>query len=156
MKNSVNRWSMLQLTVKCIDALHMIQDHVTKPLHNLLSDDYIWLYDEVLHDIHTTRQFLEKELEILVLMKCKSLNVFENCQYTLKTKVKSPRGYSVDSFWPSDALWQHEYGSTVAQVMACSLTAPSHYLNQCWLIINHVQRQSPGGNFTRNTSVISY
>ena len=24
-------------------------------------------------------------------------------------------------------------GSTLAQVMACCLTAPSHYLNQCWL-----------------------
>ena len=27
-------------------------------------------------------------------------------------------------------------GSTLAQVMACCLKAPSHYLNQCWLIIN--------------------
>ena len=30
-------------------------------------------------------------------------------------------------------------GSTLAQVMACCLTAPSHYLNQCWLIISEVQ-----------------
>ena len=29
--------------------------------------------------------------------------------------------------------------STLAQVMACCLTAPSHYLNQCWLIISEVQ-----------------
>ena len=28
--------------------------------------------------------------------------------------------------------------STSAQVMACCLTAPSHYLNQCWLIISKV------------------
>ena len=26
-------------------------------------------------------------------------------------------------------------GSTLAQVMACCLTAPSHYLNQCWPVI---------------------
>ena len=32
--------------------------------------------------------------------------------------------------------------STVAQVMACWLTAPSHYLNQCWLIISEVQWHS--------------
>ena len=25
-------------------------------------------------------------------------------------------------------------GSTLAQVMACCLTAPNHYLNQCWLV----------------------
>ena len=30
-------------------------------------------------------------------------------------------------------------GSTLAQVMACCLTAPSHYLNQCWLIISKIQ-----------------
>ena len=33
-------------------------------------------------------------------------------------------------------------GSTLAQVMACCLTAPSHYLNQCWLIISEVQWHS--------------
>ena len=26
----------------------------------------------------------------------------------------------------SDTLWQHRYGSTLVQVMACSLMAPSH------------------------------
>ena len=29
-------------------------------------------------------------------------------------------------------------GSTLAHVMACCLTAPSHYLNQCWLIISKI------------------
>ena len=33
-------------------------------------------------------------------------------------------------------------GSTLAQVMAWCLTAPSHYLNQCWLIINEVHWHS--------------
>ena len=32
---------------------------------------------------------------------------------------------------PSDAIWLHRSGSTLAQVKACCLTAPSHYLNQC-------------------------
>ena len=27
--------------------------------------------------------------------------------------------------------WRQRSGSTLAQVMACCLTAPSHYLNQC-------------------------
>ena len=39
-----------------------------------------------------------------------------------------------NSFWPSDAIWRHRSESTLDQVMACCLTAPSHYLNQCWLI----------------------
>ena len=31
--------------------------------------------------------------------------------------------------------WRHISGSTLAEVMACYLMAPSHYLNQCWLMI---------------------
>ena len=42
----------------------------------------------------------------------------------------------VNSLWPSDAIWQHRTGSTLAQVMACCLIAPCHYLIQCWLIIS--------------------
>ena len=44
----------------------------------------------------------------------------------------------VNSLWPSDAIWWQRSGSTLVQVMACCLTAPSHYLNQCWLIISKV------------------
>ena len=41
-------------------------------------------------------------------------------------------GWCFDSLWPSDTIWWHISGSTLAQVMACYLTAPSDYLNQCW------------------------
>ena len=40
------------------------------------------------------------------------------------------------SLWPSDAIWRHMSVSTLAEVMACCLMAPSHYLNQCWLFIS--------------------
>ena len=53
-------------------------------------------------------------------------------------------------------IWRHKSGSTLAQVMACCLTAPSHYLNQCWLIIGKVQWHSFECNFTRDTSAISH
>ena len=42
------------------------------------------------------------------------------------------------SLWPSDAIRRQRTESILAQVMACCLTAPSHYLNQCWLIIDKV------------------
>ena len=38
--------------------------------------------------------------------------------------------------WPSDSIWHHRTWSTLVQVMTCCLTAPSHYMNQCWLIIS--------------------
>ena len=45
----------------------------------------------------------------------------------------------INSLRPSEAIWRHRCGSTLAQVMACCLMAPSHYLNQCWLVISEVQ-----------------
>ena len=53
-----------------------------------------------------------------------------------------------NSLWPSDAIWRHRSRTTVAQVMACCLTAPSHYLNQCWLIICEVLCHWPVSNCT--------
>ena len=49
----------------------------------------------------------------------------------------------INSLWSSDTtIWRQRSESTLAQVMACCLTAPSHYLNQCWLIISEVQWHS--------------
>ena len=47
--------------------------------------------------------------------------------------------WAFNSLWPYDGIWQHRSGSTLAHVMACCLMAPSHYLNQCWLIISKIQ-----------------
>ena len=44
----------------------------------------------------------------------------------------------VNSLGPSDTIWHWRSWSTLVQVMACCLTAPSHYLDQCWLIISKV------------------
>ena len=52
--------------------------------------------------------------------------------------------FKINSLWPSDIIWRQRSGSTLAQVMACCLTTPSHYLNQCWLFIGEIQRHSPG------------
>ena len=62
----------------------------------------------------------------------------------------------LNSLWPSGTVWWHRSGSTLAQVMACCLTAPSHYQNQCWLIISKVQWHSSEGNSTIDTSPINH
>ena len=46
--------------------------------------------------------------------------------------------FVINSLWLSDGMLQHRYWSTLAQVMACCLMAPSHYLNQCWLIMKGI------------------
>ena len=73
---------------------------------------------------------------------------------------KSPRNlmpniFQLNSLVPNDVIRWQRSGSTLAQVMACCLTAPSHYLNQCWLIISKIQLHSSDGDFTRDTSVIN-
>ena len=43
------------------------------------------------------------------------------------------------------------YRSTLAQVVACCLTAPSHCLNQCWLIAKSDLWHAPESNFRSDT-----
>ena len=44
--------------------------------------------------------------------------------------------------------------STLGQVMACCLMAPSHYLNQCWLIIGQVLWHSVESNFMASAQAV--
>ena len=64
------------------------------------------------------------------------------------------RPLCVNSVWPSDAILRRRSGA-LAQVMACCLTVPSHYLNQCGLIISNSRWHSSGDNLTRDTSAIN-
>ena len=65
-----------------------------------------------------------------------------------------PRPHWVNSLWPSDAIGRQGTESALARVMACCLTAPSHYLNQCWLMISEVLWHSTDSIFKENTSDI--
>ena len=55
-------------------------------------------------------------------------------------------GWKINSLRLSDAMWRQRSGSTLVQVMACCLTASSHYLKQYWLIISKVQYHSIAGS----------
>ena len=63
--------------------------------------------------------------------------------------------HDINSLWPSDTKWQQISRSTLVQVMAWCLTAPSHYLNQCWLIIKCVLQHSRESNFPWNAHNIN-
>ena len=56
----------------------------------------------------------------------------------------------IKSLWPSDGVWWPRSGSTLVQVKACCLMAPSHYPNQSWLIINKASCHLSEGNFAEN------
>ena len=77
---------------------------------------------------------------------------YKFCCICLFLKVYITGCSDYNSLGPSDTIWWYRSGSTLAQVMACCLTAPSHYLNQCWLIISKVQWHLSEGIFVRDTS----
>ena len=66
----------------------------------------------------------------------------------LPTHICVTRPQWVNSLWPSDTIWQHRSGLILAQVMACYLMAPSHYLNISWFFINEILWHSAKSSFT--------
>ena len=57
----------------------------------------------------------------------------------LPTHICVTRPQWVNTLWPSDDIWRQRSGLTLVQLMVCYLTAPSHYLKKCWLIISKVK-----------------
>ena len=87
---------------------------------------------------------------ILGINKCNKLRIenyiIQNGQWDLAISVVISN--------TSHNIWRHRSGSTLAQVMACYLTASGHYLNQFWLIICEVLRHSPEGRCAGNAQDI--
>ena len=77
------------------------------------------------------------------------------CQHCLSTVFNLNHSFSLqqlwqgnfNSLWCSDVIWQHRTGWILARLVSCHLTAPSHYLNQCWLLSGEVLCHSPKNNF---------
>ena len=61
-----------------------------------------------------------------------------------------------NSLCPSDAIWRHRSGSTLAPLMACCLMVSSHYLNQCWLNICEAQWHECNFTITEISSKVTY
>ena len=64
-------------------------------------------------------------------------------------------GFCINSLWPGDAISWHRSGLTLVQVIACCLTAPSHYLNQCWSIINEILGHLQESGFIGNAKHVN-
>ena len=50
------------------------------------------------------------------------------CHLFLEFEISFCLTWYLNSLGPSDAIWRHRSGSTLTHVLACCLTAPSHYL----------------------------
>ena len=99
-------------------------------------------FSEILIEIQT---FSLNEMHLKSLSQAQCVNSVG--RYLSSVKYCSIQSWPLDGLYfnslgPSDAIWRQRSGTTLAQVMACCLAAPCHYLNQYWLIISEVQWHS--------------
>ena len=102
---------------------------------------------------------IKKGLIMILNIISKPMTPYVSCMHSLKQALNedlyqcsmsnnlTPEIF-INSLWSIDAIWRHRSGSMLAHVMARCLTAPSHYMIQCWLVIKATLRHSPGSNFT--------
>ena len=87
----------------------------------------------------------------------KAMVVLEMVMWSISNNMYAWRYFSsINAFGAADAIEQQWCGSTLAQVMDCCLTAPTHYLNRCWQNISKAQWHESKGNFTRDASAINH
>ena len=51
----------------------------------------------------------------------------------------------------SVAYMRQRIGAALVQIMACAYSAPSHYINRCWAIVNWNLMNKLQGNFNQTT-----
>ena len=58
-----------------------------------------------------------------------------------------------NSSWKIERQW---IGSALVQIMACHYSAPSHYLNHCWVIVNCTLGNKLQWNSSQNTKLSTH
>ena len=107
----------------------------------LVSTEYVPMY--LINHIST--------LETLVLT-AKQRRIVSKTKYDAVHWYKKER---INSLRPSEAIWRDRSESTLAQVMACCLMAPSHYLSICWFPISDILWHSHESNFAALFSLLN-
>ena len=65
------------------------------------------------------------------------------CTWNIFLNIDLNQVFIINILWPSYAILCQRSWSILAPVMPCYVIAPSHYLNQCWLIIKYVFWHTP-------------
>ena len=77
-----------------------------------------------------------------IIIENASTGIYKNIQQKISRKtISTPRCENVlliNSLWLSDDIWWHKSCLGLDQEMAWCLTAPSHYLFECWLIFYRI------------------
>ena len=92
------------------------------------------------------------EIDSFYISETQWHKIVDLCQVTIPWLIM----FIVNPLQPTDAIWQHRSGSTLARVMAWCLRAPSHYMNHFFFTISEIHWHSSEGNFTRDTSTLNH
>ena len=130
-----------------LSCIKVINTNILLPFNSLWSRDTLWYNGSRSTLVQVMACFISLPEQMLTYSQRSSMALILLTYFDYRP---------VNSLWPSDDIGCWISWSTMVQVMACCLTAPSHYLNQCWLIISEVQWHSYYGNFTRDASTINY
>ena len=128
----------------------MSPNGVTRPqwVKSIISNYMLWnkfMNTSCIFALKWMQQNIHDDKSTLVQVMARCHRATSHCLSQCWPRSMSPYGITrlgpseFNSLWPSDAIWRHRSMSTLAQVMACCLTAPNHYLNQCWPIISEVK-----------------
>ena len=115
-----------------------------------LSYPVLWWWN-VLNALKT--KFWEHSKYFTTLFAFCTICMILMCHYKCKSQLKVC--WYFNSLWQSDIIWRWGFWSILVQVMACCPMAPSHYLNQHWLIINEAVWHLFQGNIYLNTQDIN-
>ena len=101
------------------------------------------------------------EAALLVYKHSEIHSVSQSCSHDQWYHISITKNYSRKINMAQKSLYMsyktcHKTWSTLVEIMAWSLMAPSHYLNQCWLIIREVLWHSPEGNFIEREREIKF
>ena len=124
------------------EHIDLITTHLTKKVQNPFQS---WNYytNGCIYDIHISST-LHWTLVVFVF-DCKNeisikLNFNEPYEYNCGGDIQTTLTIPSTNF--KHNLWTLSCNECQRIPLACWLTAPSHYLNQCWLIISEVQWHS--------------
>ena len=137
-----NRYSNNTWVFRCLSSLApglFVQKLNLTSNDNTINALYFWL---VMIQINqwwlNSQQQRASNVESVSMTRCHHVywSVLMNMKLINKYKQK---GHNSHHLTLCSLMTPYTYDLTLAQVMACCLTAPSHYLNQCWLIISKLR-----------------
>ena len=113
-------------------ARYMISENIILKYNFCNQCPHRWLLDITAMEDYDPHSILVQVMAWWCQASEATSHYLNQCLVNSRMPYGMTRGQWVISSWASDATWRHRTGSTLAQVMDCRLSTPSHHLRQGW------------------------